>query len=819
MSIRYLQEGAMRLRSDMGEVEPLPVASGASDEEVTEAVLGHYRARLVETDPARQFLNRLAIDDETTERFGIGYSDRTLGLRLPGKRWKLGEELRSTLVRLGIYRESGHEHLVGCVVVPIRDCTGRVVGLCGRRIDGRGDDLFAEGMGTHWFNEESIGDGAVVASSVFDALAVIGAGHSGVVAAGQAGALTRADARDLAGRGVRSVTLLGGHDREARTRLAREGIECSAVDERLCLTDVLTRSTDRSAALDALLSSAEATGQPSADERPSSAGSEPVVSGSRAELHVEFAGRHWRARTALRASAHDSLRVALSVTEVRSGRFHLDTLDLYQARARGAYVTAAVAELHANAETLRRELAEVIFAIERAEGEDEDEPEVVMTDAERAAALEFLVDPDLLGRLRADLASLGVVGEATNLLVAYLATISRKADRPFGVVIQSSSAAGKSTLADAVARLIPPEDLVSFSAITGQALYYLGPNDLSRKVLFVSEEQGASRAAYALKLLVTEGRLAIASAGKDPETGQLRTRGYSVEGPVALLMTTTATDIDPELQNRLVVLGVDEDRAQTRAIHVAQRENATLDGLLARVRRDETVALHRNAQRLLESLPVVIPDAASIDFPDFATRHRRDQQKLISLIAAITLLHQHQRKTATVEVGGHEIAYVEASSEDVALGLALSSEVLLRGADELAPQARRLLAVMRTGSDERTAAGAKLVAFTRRELRELTGWSEHQVWVGLERLVILEYVEERRDRPGLRHTYVLVDADLAGVRGTPREARDPEVRGDFGDPAGRTDHLASCTSIDSEESPEVGADWIVGEGRRDRSVW
>ncbi len=48
----------------------------------------------------------------------------------------------------------------------------------------------------------------------------------------------------------------------------------------------------------------------------------------------------------------------------------------------------------------------------------------------------------------ADLASLGMVGEQTDLVVAYLAAISRKAERPFGVVVQSSSAAGKSTLAD-----------------------------------------------------------------------------------------------------------------------------------------------------------------------------------------------------------------------------------------------------------------------------------------------------------------------------------------------------------------------------------
>ena len=69
--------------------------------------------------------------------------------------------------------------------------------------------------------------------------------------------------------------------------------------------------------------------------------------------------------------------------------------------------------------------------------------------------------------------------------------------------------------------------------VTGQALYYVGSADLAHKVLAVAEEQGAARASYALKLLVTEGRLSIASTGKDTTTGKLRTRNYEVAGPVA----------------------------------------------------------------------------------------------------------------------------------------------------------------------------------------------------------------------------------------------------------------------------------------------
>ena len=52
-------------------------------------------------------------------------------------------------------------------------------------------------------------------------------------------------------------------------------------------------------------------------------------------------------------------------------------------------------------------------------------------------------------------------------------------------------AAGKSALVDAVLGFVPPEDLVRYSAMTGQSLFYMGGGDLAHKVLAVAEEEGA----------------------------------------------------------------------------------------------------------------------------------------------------------------------------------------------------------------------------------------------------------------------------------------------------------------------------------------
>ena len=169
-----------------------------------------------------------------------------------------------------------------------------------------------------------------------------------------------------------------------------------------------------------------------------------------------------------------------------------------------------------------------------------------LSDKDRKEALSLLEAPDLIDRLLADFQACGLVGEETNKLVAYLAVLSRKLDKPLAVMVQSTSAAGKSALMDAVLNLVPDEERVQYSAITGQSLFYMGNFNLRHKVLAISEEEGASNAAYALKLLQSEGHLTIASTGKDPISGRHTTHEYRVDGPVMIFSTTTAIEIDEE---------------------------------------------------------------------------------------------------------------------------------------------------------------------------------------------------------------------------------------------------------------------------------
>jgi hypothetical protein len=445
--------------------------------------------------------------------------------------------------------------------------------------------------------------------------------------------------------------------------------------------------------------------------------------------------------------------------------FHVDTFDLYSARQRGAFTKQAGEELGIKEEVVRHDLGQVLLKLEELQDEQikealrPKEQAVTLSAEDQAAALELLRDPKLLDRIVEDFARCGMVGEETNKLVGYLGVVSRHLDTPLAVIVQSSSAAGKSSLMEAVLAFLPDEQRVQYSAMTGQSLFYMGETDLKNKVLAIVEEEGAHSASYALKLLQSEGVLTIASTGKDPATGRLTTHQYRVEGPVMIFLTTTAIQLDEELLNRCLVLSVNEEREQTRAIHRVQREAQTLEGLLKRRDRSEILAVHRNAQRLLKPMYVANSYARELTFHDNQTRTRRDHMKYLTLIRTIALLHQHQRPRKMVEHRGRPVEYIEVAISDIAVANRLAHEVLGRSLDELPPQTRRLLMAvdeMVTMGCEREKMERADYRFSRRDVRAYTGWGDTQLKIHLHRLEELEYLLIHRGGRGQSIVYEIV---------------------------------------------------------------
>ena len=485
------------------------------------------------------------------------------------------------------------------------------------------------------------------------------------------------------------------------------------------------------------------------------------------DIVQRYGDREYRVRGLQKNTSPDALQVNLRVLGVNARgdmALYVDKLDLEAARQRAAFIKQAAEELGVKEDVIRHDVGRLILKLEILRDEQiaralaPQEPVDTMTEEERSAAMELLRDPRLLERIVEDFARCGVVGEETNKLVGYLGVVSRHLSEPLAVMMQSSSAAGKSSLMDAVLAFVPEGQKVQYSAMTGQSLFYMGEQDLKHKVLAIVEEEGASRAAYALKLLQSEHKLSIASTGKDPVSGKHVTHEYKVEGPVMIFLTTTAIDIDEELLNRCIVLTVNEDREQTQAIHRVQRESQTLAGLLHRKDRDDLRRLHQNAQRLLRPLDVVNELAPELSFPDSMTRTRRDHTKYLTLIRTIAFLHQWQREVKTARHGDKPFEYIETTEQDVELAKKIIHEVLGRSLDEMPAQTRRLLLLIDgvvTAACEREKIERTEYRFSRRDVRAFTRWSDSQLKRHLGRLEDLEYLIVHRGGRGQSFVYEL----------------------------------------------------------------
>ncbi len=848
------------------------VGEAEGDQALLDQVIDFYHQTLKVSPEALAYLEKRGLGSmELIERFRLGYANRTLAYRLAPKQYKAGAQMRTALQRVGILRDSGHEHLNGSIVVPMldhADGTDRphVVGVYGRKLldnlrAGTPKHLYLPGPHRGVLNREGLqGQPEVIlCEALLDALTFWNAGYRNVTSCYGVNGLTEEIVATLKACGAQRVLIAfdrdeaGDRGAEAvAERLTAEGLECfrllfpkgmdanayacavkpaekslgvvirsarwlgqgvkpalttRAVDTS-CLPQIVHQSVaaatpaqspaetvltaeaaptvlaaapasieaEEVAAKEKDLPALNTLPEPAAAAVPSLPAPEPQSQADEQQLVVAFGERRYRVR-GMPKQLTEALKVNVLVTcageETLSADtgLHVDTFDLYQAKARALFAKCAACELRVEESILQHDLGRLLLKLEQVIDERAKAAEVAeaaplpsMTAEEQAAALAFLRDPKLTQHIAGHFERVGLVGEPSNALVAYLACISRKLSNPLAVLIQSTSAAGKSTLMDSVLALMPEEDRVHYSAMTGQSLFYLGEQEIKHRILAIAEEEGVRQAAYALKVLQSQGELTIASTGKDPATGMLVTQQYRVEGPVMLFLTTTAIDVDEELVNRCLVLTINESREQTRAIQQRQRARRTLAGLIAQSEAESIHRLHQNAQRLLRPLAVVNPFAEQLTFMDDRTRTRRDHAKYLTLIDAIALLRQQQREIKTLQRRGQTIEYIEVTLADIALANDLAHEVLGRSLDELPPQTRRVLgmieALVESEAKQRSLVRAD-VRFTRREMRARCGMSDAAIRVHLERLVTMEYVRPVAGRNGLRFEYeLLFDGDL-----------------------------------------------------------
>ena len=285
---------------------------------------------------------------------------------------------------------------------------------------------------------------------------------------------------------------------------------------------------------------------------------------------------------------------------------------------------------------------------------------------------------------------------------------------------------------------MPPEDAIYFSELSKQSLFYMTTERIQHKLILVDERTGSVEADYSIRTLLSRRELRKAVAMKDAN-GEMETVIREIKGPISYIESTTDVYLDPENENRCLVVYVDDSREQTKRIQEAQKGAFTPEGRRRQREAHEIIRRHQVAQQLLAPCKIDIPFVEWLTFPTHWCRTRRDHHKFLLLLSTIAYLHQYQRKQ--YQEGSSLVVVAEAKDYEIAYDLA---PVLLRSAvSDLTDKHQELLAGIDRYVEAEVARGnigKEDVIFTRGQIAHFLEWPLHLIRSFMPRLLDLEYL-------------------------------------------------------------------------------
>jgi predicted transcriptional regulator len=333
---------------------------------------------------------------------------------------------------------------------------------------------------------------------------------------------------------------------------------------------------------------------------------------------------------------------------------------------------------------------------------------VILTKEEITTAEAFLKEQNLLQRTNDSIGLSGVIGEEVNRLIMYLVFTSRKTNRPLHIISFGSSGVGKSHLQEKVGELIPEEDKIEITSVTGNAFYYYDTDELGHKLILIEDYDGVLTALYPIRELQSKQRIKKTITVRD-KNGNTKTLHLTVKGPVSVGGCTTSEHVYEDNANRSFLIYLDESEAQDERIMEYQRK-------LSAKKIDETAQQKiqkqlQNVQRILQPITVVNPYAEKLIIPKEVFKPRRTNAHYIAFIEAVTFYKQYQREHKVDKESGE--IFIETTLEDIQEANELMKNILLKKSDELGYASRKFLEKIKDYLQTN-----KIKTFTNKQLRE-----------------------------------------------------------------------------------------------------
>ncbi|MCG8568835.1 MAG: toprim domain-containing protein, partial [Spirochaetes bacterium] len=458
----------------------------------------------------------------------------------------------------------------------------------------------------------------------------------------------------------------------------------------------------------------------------------------------------------------------VNITAEIPGDFFVDSVDLCSYRSRMTFSNNLSERFAVEPKRIENHLLKILKFLEEQRQKilDPDQETTELTEEEKEAGLTFLKNPTLFDLIVEDMTTLGYVGEDLNKQLIYLCASSRKLDDPINVLIVSQSASGKSYLTDTVKKLIPPDEVLSVTSLSDQALNYI--ENLTHKFLVFGEAIHNETIEHHIREMLSSKELSRLVTLKDEKTGNMVSKVIKKEVIVASVMSTTSNSINPENASRYFLVGADETEAQTKRIHQMQKAKYSKDRFLTKKNEvPQIVAKHRAAQKLLKKLSIIFPKSISdkLDFPAVNMRTRRDHDRFIDLIASVCFLRQYQKEVKVFEDGSE---YIECDKTDYSLAYQIIKNILPSTLFDLSASTIRLYDEIRGLVKKKSEAEVLNpidVTFTQREVREYTSFSGEFIKKHIRLLVDYEYLQTPGSKArGARKSYKLVaDEEIKNI--------------------------------------------------------
>lgn len=267
--------------------------------------------------------------------------------------------------------------------------------------------------------------------------------------------------------------------------------------------------------------------------------------------------------------------------------------------------------------------------------ENKSESKIEYSD-EEIQALELLKSPNLIQQYL-NVCHTQYLGRDDELILIKLATISRRMRRGVSVIITGTPSVGKSELLNTVLKTVAPEDKCDFTRITPQYLLYT-TNSLDHKIVTFFEITGANETFHLLRTALSEGQLRLGTVQNDKKQGlHSEDLDKSTEG-IVMLTTFAAGKVDHELDTRIIIVEITHDPELAKQVLKLKAGQVRTN--------DQDFVIWQIADHMMESHDVEIPYAKKLAdlFPVKEERFMRDFDKLLNLIKACALWHQHQRE-------------------------------------------------------------------------------------------------------------------------------------------------------------------------------